>query len=185
MSQAGAKGVFLCTHTHTYIAHRLQPFIISLIPQLSLLGNQSVIHHYLSSAQKSPRGLLHIYIYIHAHTYTNTQLNSPGNDQARAHERIHARAHTHIHRHPGGVFAHLEALRDCGGEVITSSEGQTQDNSSYTLSEACRQDTHRGDEESGPLQCSAGVDHGQRRRVIVTLILRKNLALLHFQCSVW
>lgn len=43
-----------CSLVWLYTTHRLQPFIITLIPELLLLGNQSVIHHYLSSAQKGP-----------------------------------------------------------------------------------------------------------------------------------
>ena len=55
MSKAAAKGILLCMHALTHTHHsQVAAFIISLIPELSLLGNQSVIHHYLSSVQKAP-----------------------------------------------------------------------------------------------------------------------------------
>lgn len=47
-------GVFLKAATKT--GHKLQLFITSLIPELSPLGNQSVIHHYLCG--KRPKGVL-------------------------------------------------------------------------------------------------------------------------------
>ena len=111
MSQAGAEGSLLCMYTHT--AHRLQCFRITLIPEHSLLGNQSVIHHYLSSTQEAPEDSL---------TYTHSS-NSTHVGMGRHVRTKHK--HTHTRRHPGGVFAHLEVLRDHGGEVITQEEGQT------------------------------------------------------------
>lgn len=51
--------LFLCAHTQR---SQVADFVISLKPELSLLGNQSVIHHYLSSTQKGPTGLRHMHI---------------------------------------------------------------------------------------------------------------------------
>lgn len=62
-----------------YTVHRLQLFIISLIPELSPLGNQSVIHHYLSSAKKkAPRTFMHTHSQTHTGmAYTQTRAHTP------------------------------------------------------------------------------------------------------------
>lgn len=63
-SLSGVMGIFLFAATNT--GHRLRLFI-SLIPELSPLGNQFVIHHYLSSArEKAQRSPVHTHSQIHA-----------------------------------------------------------------------------------------------------------------------
>lgn len=70
---------------------------------------------------------------IHTHTRPDTQTHHAAPLGTGCHMHVHMSVRTkHTYGNPGGVFAHLEVLRDRGGKVITSteagSEGQTQDN---------------------------------------------------------
>ncbi len=64
---------------------------------------------------------------------------------------VHVRASTHTHRHPGGVFAHLEVLRDHGGEVITSTEEESGTNTGQHYTLHCLQTRQRANERSQDL----------------------------------
>lgn len=68
-------------------ARRLHPFKTLLIGEFSLLGNQSVIHHYLSSTEKAPQDL-YVHTQIYTHRPSSIRLGMDVN------ERVRTRPHT-------------------------------------------------------------------------------------------
>lgn len=71
---------------HTLPTHRLFHFITILIAERLLLGNQSVIHHYLSSTEKAPKDLC-VHTEIYPHRPSSIHLGMDVNERVHTHSQ--------------------------------------------------------------------------------------------------